>query len=260
MADLLSIIHTQPSLVFVPKQDGLGKYSETYGNKLYYLEFETESPTNWTNLKNVVAIVDTKNLQLKKQQWGNKLKINKQQLVRNRLFDLVIGDWDRHAKQWGWVIQKQEEIYEATPIPSDRDNAFFSMEGLIPNVVASEHIEPRLQSFDKEIENFPALIYPFDRYFLHNTDLKVFTEQAMFIQTHLTDATIEAALRLCQRKYISFTEMKIKDKIIARREKLIAYAVAFKQELDKQGTLNQPLKGSEDEKLTAALIQCFDCE
>ena len=259
LAQKVSILHTNPSLVFVPKQEGLGSYSEEYGNKLYWLEYETESPTNWTTFKNVTEILDTENLQEMKRELGDQLHVDKESLVRNRLFDLMIGDWDRHAKQWGWVVQKEEGKYKAIPLAGDRDNAFFTLDGLIPTVVSSKNIQPRLRSFEAEIEYIPGLVYPFDRYFLLNTPTEMFVEQAKFIQNTLTDEAIQEALNVWPTKIYLLNGKQIKNKLISRRDQLLEYAVAFKKEIDKQGILKEQLKGSEDAKISEGLIMCFEC-
>ena len=260
MAQAISILHTHPTLLFVPKQQGLGKYNKSYGNKLYWLEYETESPVNWTSFKNVVEIVETEKLQSLKQQWGDSLSINKALLVRNRLFDLVIGDWDRHAKQWGWVIQRQSNSYMAIPLAGDRDNAFFSLDGLLPTVVSSNYIQPRLRSFEEDIAYMPGLVYPFDRYFLLDTPLEIFREQAQYIQNHLTDEKVEEALHMWPDEIYKLHAKEISKKIKARRNKLEEYAEAFKKEIDKQGKLSEPLKGSEEVKISGGLLQCFECK
>ncbi|SRX54855.1 hypothetical protein [Aequorivita sp. CIP111184] len=259
LAESISILHTHPSLVFVPKQERLGKYNTKYGNKLYWLEYETEGPTNWTDIENVKEIVDTDKLQKLKKQLGNDLNIKKEELVRNRLFDLVIGDWDRHAKQWGWVLQQREDKFLAIPLPGDRDNAFFSTDGVIPTIVSSKNIQPRLRSFEKEIDYIPGLVYPFDRYFLLNIPIEIFIEQAEFIQNNLTDQAIEEALHIWPKEIYKLHGAEIKTNIIARRGQLVAYAKAFKKEIDRQGILHEPLKGSDDVVLSKELLECFDC-
>jgi hypothetical protein len=70
------------------------------GTGFFLLEYETEGEENWTSYDNVREILDTDDLQELKAEVGKKLKIDRNSLVRARLFDLLIGDWDRHAKQW----------------------------------------------------------------------------------------------------------------------------------------------------------------
>lgn len=260
LAESISILHTHPTLVFVPKQERLGAFNSTYGNKLYWLEYETEGPTNWTHFENVLEIMDTEDLQEKKQEVGEKLRINKDELVRNRLFDMVIGDWDRHAKQWGWVVQKIEDKYQAIPLAGDRDNAFFSIDGLIPTVVSSKNIQPRLRSFETEIEYIPGLVYPFDRYFLKNTPMDVFIEEAKYIQNNLTDYAIDKALNIWPEEIYNLHGAEIKTKLKARRSHLVEYAMEFKNEIDRLGVLQEPLKGSDDAKISKELMGCFDCQ
>lgn len=260
LAETINILHTHPTLVFVPKQKSLEAYNEAYGNQLYWLEYETEGPTNWTHLENVTEIMDTEDLQEKKQELGKKLSIDKKNLVRNRLFDLVIGDWDRHAKQWGWVVQQNNDNYIAIPLPGDRDNAFFSIDGLIPTVVSSKNIQPRLRSFEEEIDYIPGLVYPFDRYFLQNTPIEIFVEEARFIQSHLSDEVIENALKKWPEAIYNLHGEEIKTKLLARRAQLEEYAIGFKNEIDKQGVLTETLKGSKDGELSRGLLQCFECE
>src|SRR5690606_10519210 len=136
LADAANILHTSPKVYFIPKQETLKEYNENYGNKLFLFEHETESKTNWTSIENVSTIIETDDLQELKLERGDSLRIDEHALVRARLFDLIIGDWDRHAKQWGWVIKNEQNGQIAIPLPADRDNAFFNVGGIIPNIIA----------------------------------------------------------------------------------------------------------------------------
>jgi len=46
LSDHVDIINTHPKLVFVPKQKRLSQYNERYGNRLFFLEYETEGDVN----------------------------------------------------------------------------------------------------------------------------------------------------------------------------------------------------------------------
>ena len=104
LAENVDILHTDPRIFFLPKQDGLGDYNSRFGNRIYLLEHETEGGSNWTKYDDAVEILDTEDLQKLKLELSNLLIIDERALIRARLFDILIGDWDRHAKQWGWVI------------------------------------------------------------------------------------------------------------------------------------------------------------
>lgn len=260
LAQKANVLQTFPKIVFVPKQTTLGDFDATYGNRLYLLEYETESKVNWTSLPNVTEIVETDDLQKLKSELGKKLLIDQHALVRARLFDLLIGDWDRHAKQWGWVLQLQNDLYTAIPLPADRDNAFFNLGGIIPSIISNRNIKPEMRPFQKEIDYLPGLVEDFDVYFLQNVPESVFVEEAKHLQTALTDEVIENALHLWPKNLYELDGAEIAEKIRSRRNDLVDYAKGFKAILDEQPLLTEPLKGSEDLELPEALLECFGCK
>lgn len=261
LATYANVLSTHPKVVFVPKQNVLGEaYNEKYGNRLFLLEYETESDTNWTNLNDVETILETDDLQELKQKHKDSILIDERQLVRSRLFDLIIGDWDRHAKQWGWVMQRNNGKLKGIPIPGDRDNAFFKAEGLIPTLLSNENVVPRLRPFEEQIKFMPGLVYPFDRYFLLQTPESVFIEEAKALQSLLTDKNIEDAFKVWPKAISELDKKEIKDKLIKRRNDIIKYGIEFKKEIERKGGLIEPLKGSEEVELSENLKHCFSCE
>ena len=260
LAETAKILHTFPRIVFVPKQERLGDYNAKYGNRLFLFEYETESKTNWTEYQNVDQIVDTKELQEMKVKLGPRLSLDKSALVRARLFDLVIGDWDRHAKQWGWVIQENGENYKAIPLPVDRDNAFFNLGGVIPSVIANKNIKPEMRPYGSDIDYLPGLVQDFDVYFLQDIEASIFLNEAKELQALLTDRGIDEALKVWQKEIYDLDAQDIANKIKNRRDHLIEYAKGFKKILDEKPLLDKPLKGSEELELPTELMACFGCQ
>ena len=259
LAEHAKVHHTKPKLVFVPKQKTLDNYNDKYGNRLFLLEYETESKTNWTKENNVVEILDTEDLQELKLEQKEQLTVDKKALIRVRLFDLLIGDWDRHTKQWGWIVKQEKKVLKAIPIAGDRDNAFFSVDGVLPTILSDKNVVPELRPFKSEIDFMPGLVYPFDQYFLINTSEELFVEQAKQLQQLLTDEVLEQSLSVWPKQIAEIDGEEIISKIKSRRNHLIEYAKQFKVEIDKKGLVNQPLKGSEDINLPEKLLQCFEC-
>ena len=260
LSNSVGILHTQPKIVYVPQHNAMGKYAKEYGDRLFLLEYETEGEANWTSLENVEEIVETDKLQEMKAALGEKLQIDQRQLVRARLFDLLIGDWDRHSKQWGWVLQRQGENLLAVPIPGDRDNAFFRIDGVIPTILTNHLVQPMVRPFENDIDHIPGYVYPFDLYFLKGVPQEVFMEEAEFLQHNLTDEKIDQALEKWPESLVQLNGEEIKTKLQHRREKLQEYAQEFHEVIDKKDFLEEPLKGSESLKLPPNLLKCFDCE
>lgn len=259
LAQKSKILHTDPNAIFLPKQDVLGAYNKDFGNKIYLLEHETEGGKNWTPLENVESILDTDDLQELKLEVGPRLSIDEKALVRARLFDIVIGDWDRHSKQWGWVIVKNNGNYKAIPLPGDRDNAFFSMEGIIPTLISNKLVLSDLQSFDDDVDYLPGLVMPFDVYFLKNTPREIFISEAKNLKSLLTNTAIQQSFNIWPQSIYELDGEDIIKNIQTRRDNLIQIATEFHAIIKNNDFLEEPLKGSEDLELPISLLRCFDC-
>lgn len=259
LAKAVNVLHTNPKVVFVPKQKVLGdEFNFSYGNKIYLLEYENKGKVNWSNHNNIEEIVDNDDLQKLNSSNRGKIQIDKNQLIKSRLFDIVIGDWDRHAKQWGWLLQKKDTTYNAIPFPMDRDNAFFNVEGLLPSLIANKNITPHLQSFQSEME-LMGLVYDFDIYYLQGTTEAQFLKEAQQIQEQLTDEKIEKAFKTWNEQ-LQIQDAKFLIRTIKkRRDNLLDTAKEFKIILDNQPLLDKPLKGSDLEDTTETNIKCFEC-
>ncbi len=260
LAEAAGVLHTYPRPVFVPKQKFLGDFNEKYGNRLFLLELETEGEVNPTPVEGVKELVETDDLQELKMELGARLQIDKSEYIKSRLFDLLIGDWDRHAKQYGWVLVEKDSMLLAHPLPGDRDNVFFKLQGVIPNILSHKSIEPLVRPFEKEIDHMPGLVYSNDRYFLYDTPEEIFIKEAEDLQKMLTDKKIYAALRTWPKAFYELDGPEIAEKIAHRRDNLVAHAVEFRNLIQEKGVLEEPLKGSEDLDLSPELEKCFECE
>ncbi len=259
LAEQVDILSTRPQIVFVPKQSALGEYSEKYGNQMYMLEYETEGEASWLGYGDVTQIMDTEDLQEFKRDKPDKISVHKAALVKARLFDLLIGDWDRHAKQWGWAIHKMGDSYRAIPLPCDRDNAFFNLEGLLPGIISNKNFHPEVQSLEEKVEFLEGLVGPFDVYFLKNVPESVFLQQAEDLQRQMTNDVIVKAFQVWPKQIYDLDGDEIISKIISRRDNLLKYARQFKQILHEREWPKEPLVGSKDLQLNEELTACFDC-
>ena len=174
---------------------------------------------------------------------------------------MLIGDWDRHAEQWGWALVQNGDSIIANPIAGDRDNAFFNLSGVVPSILTNENIEPLVRPFEKEIDHMPGLVYPFDRYFLVDTPIEIYIQQAKELQKVLSDSAIENAFSVWPAEISKLDQSEISEKIKSRRDRLVEYAKSFHEVIQEQGKLSEPLKGSEDLDLeNSPLINCFECQ
>ena len=259
LSNKANILNTRPRLVFLPKQQKLKGYNEKFGNRLFLLEYETEGNAHWLGQKNIDSIIDTEDLQKLKLRNSNKVSIDARSLVRARLFDLMIGDWDRHSKQWGWAIENLGDSIAAIPLPCDRDNAFFHLEGVLPTIISNEIFLPEVQSFEKEIEFLEGLVSSFDIYFMRDIPESIFKEEAIQLQQLLTDKAISSSFSVWPKQITDLDGSELINKIIERRNNLLEYAIQFKKVIAESENLKEPLNGSEDLNLTKEQLACFNC-
>jgi hypothetical protein len=73
------------------------------------------------------------------------IDLDGKEVLRARMLDLLIGDWDRHEDQWRWKAEKTDKGKVYTAVPRDRDQALHVVQGLLPAMAAKPWIDPVLR-------------------------------------------------------------------------------------------------------------------
>jgi len=132
LAKALDIYHTNPKLVYIPKQKALGEFNTKHGDAIYMIEERPES--NWMGTEGMFGnpnhdIVSTADL-IERLRRDEKYSVNESSYLRARLFDMLLGDWDRHSDQWRWSeFEDEDGNHTFKPIPRDRDQVFANFDG-----------------------------------------------------------------------------------------------------------------------------------
>ena len=112
-------------------------------------------------------------------------------VLRARLLDMVLADWDRHDDQWRWLAYPHSGGgVTFRPLPRDRDQALFVNEGFLPHRASVEYLLPRIQGFDYTFRNVNSFNFNaryFDRSFLTELSRADWRALADSVQTSLTD-------------------------------------------------------------------------
>ena len=244
MADALGLWHSNPQLIFLPSQpEVLDTFNEEFKDRLFFFEYETSGSGKWTKLPNILEVTDTEGMQ-ELAHDNPDFRMDTANLVRARLFDLIIGDWDRHAKNWGWIITDEGETSLATVMACDRDNVFYGIGGIIPTIINRPSIQPLLRPFKKKIDHMPGMVKPFDSYFFYGVSGDLFKQEAKYVREHLTDEVMENALRTWPPAFYDLDGEEILEKMKARRNNIEKYAKEFHAIVQERGPLEEALKGS----------------
>ena len=225
LSDAVGIYHTNPKLYYVPKQQALGPYNDEFGDELYTIEERADSghgdkaSFGFSN-----TLISTDDL-LKKLNKDERIVLDESAYIRARLFDMLIGDWDRHEDQWRWAEFKEQGKTVYRPVPRDRDQAFSIMaDGALLKFATTTVPALRLmQSYDNDIKSvkwFNLEPYPLDVALINQSDRTVWNNQVDYIVNHLTDEVIDKAFINFPVEVTDETLKTIKQKLIARRANL----------------------------------------
>src|SRR5258706_10180290 len=133
LAEAAKIYHTNPRYVFIPQQPALDSFNKEYGNKLYLLEQRPDG--DWSDADNLGSFKKFLSSETVQENIfeDNSREVDQKAFVKARLFDMFLGDWDRHEDQWKWgAIEKEKHIFYE-PIPVDRDQPYSKIDGLLLN-------------------------------------------------------------------------------------------------------------------------------
>ncbi|MNK36073.1 3',5'-cyclic adenosine monophosphate phosphodiesterase CpdA [compost metagenome] len=224
MSDRLGIRHTTPQLFYIPKQKTLKNFNENFGNELYYLE---DRPMETEENPNKVVGTDEVILNLAKDE---KYKIDEKAWIKARLFDMLIGDWDRHHDQWKFEARKENGNVIYSPIPKDRDQAFAKYDGFITGILMEFPELKHMQTFDNQIESvkwFNREPYPLDLVFAKNSVQNDWLKEAGFIQNNLNENDIRLAFKNLPNEVQDKVSEDLIQKLLVRKSDLQKYASIY---------------------------------
>ena len=199
LAAAAGILHTTPHYVYIPNDPALGQYQPKFANTPAALEEDAKgSQDQDAGLAYAKKLVSTDKM-LAKLLEDNDNQVNQPAFARSRLFDMWIGDWDRHEDQWRWAERKTKDgdrIY--TAVPEDRDIAFFKGDGVLPWLASRRFAVRNFQNFGYDYGDYKGLNQTGlsnDRLFLSGVSRAEWVRQATIMQAQLTDEVIEKAFR-----------------------------------------------------------------
>ncbi len=223
LADAANILHTNARLFWIPDDPRLGIYRDDFKNTLVTLEEDArDNHDESADLGYARNLVGTDKV-LEKRQKDNDNYINEEAFARSRLFDMFVGDWDRHEGQWRWAERKTKKGAEYTAVPKDRDVAFFLGDGALPWIARRKWAIRNFQSFQGDYVDYVGLNLTAlnnDRHFTASVTRAQWVAQAQDLKQRLTDEVIEKSLRAWPAGIYELHGDQIKGKLMRRRDAL----------------------------------------
>lgn len=149
-----------------------------------------------------------------------------------RLFDLVVGDWDRHEGQWYWAGFPTGDATRWVPIPRDRDWALSRLDGPLYGLLRL--YLPKYQSFGPEFGSIYGLTVsaePLDRRLLTGLERPVWDSVVTDLMGRLSDSAIAAAVGGLPSEFDSTATSQLVQALRNRRDRLPEAAGRFYRQL-----------------------------
>lgn len=192
----MGIPYLRQKLVYVGDDPQLGEFQSKYKNTLAYFEDQVPANIRSTEKKDEFKSLSTLEL-LDKIQDKHTNRVDQLEVLRVRLLDNFLMDFDRHEGQWEWgkVESSGHHIFYA--VPKDRDQVFFKADGLLMRFLAKRGRVPEfhgLSSRVKDIEAYNNAARNFDRTFLTNISKEDWSSEIDHLLNAMTDNVIESAM------------------------------------------------------------------
>jgi hypothetical protein len=213
-------------LAVMPDDPALGQFRETFGGAVGTFD-EYLGP----GTRGITEVLSTFELWAKWKEDGAKNRVDTRAFLKARLFDLVVGNWDRHQGQWRWARLSDPSVW--VPLPEDADQAFTRYEGKAMGAVRK--VVPRFMRYSGEypgrIEGLTTNNYDVTRWLLAGLEWPVFEEVARELAGQMTDAVVDEAMRQMPPEWYAVDGEQMTKDLRQRRDGIVAYAREFYEHL-----------------------------
>jgi hypothetical protein len=214
IASAVNVPHANPVIGILSPDRNLGLYSRLFNNLVVLIE-EREPLGKSDNSEEMKENLLKDN--------DNKLLAN--EMLRARMLDMLLGDWDRHEDQWRWKDEARGKAKSYVGIPRDRDQVFHLTQGLFPKFASREYILPTLRNFDASLNDPKWLLFKtkfVNAYPAFQFSREEWMKQATEFQKAITDSVLEAGLQRLPRSSYDLRHDALLHKLQSRRSRLPA--------------------------------------
>jgi hypothetical protein len=168
-----------------------------------------------------------------------KHRIDQPALLRARLLDGWMGDWDRHPGQWSWALSRpgRDGRITLTALPKDRDMVFYRLDDGVLGWMVGHLFLRHWVTFAPRYKHPAGLMgsgHYVDQRGLNELNRAQFQATARAMQKQLPDSLITRALHRLPAAALALEGPRLSTALQARRDKLPALADDFYQNLAKR--------------------------
>ncbi len=226
LTEAAGVLTIHERLVVMPDDPRLGEYRQEFAGMVgTFFEYPQPASESGSGFAEATAILDHEELYARLEQ-GADVVVDIEAFLRARLMDLLIGDFDRHRKQWRWA--EVPGTSGLKPIPEDRDQAFVRYDGVGQRVM--KIYIPILQRYDAEYPFIKGLTlhgWEQDRWLLPGLSWPQWESIVSDLQARLTDEVIDRAVAQLPIEYQTLDGERLRHDVRGRRDNLPEAARRF---------------------------------
>lgn len=230
LSNAAGILTIEERMVVMPDDPALGEFREEFAGMVgSFYEYPTPKAEGRQGFHGATEIIAHDAL-YERISADPSDQVDSEAYLRARLFDLLLGDFDRHRKQWRWAKLPGNPRWQ--PIPEDRDQAFVRYDG-VGQRLGSLYV-PILQCYGDSYPSMRGLVlhgWEQDRWLLSSLDWPTWKRITADLQARLSDQVIEKALRRLPSEYYALDAERLRTDIRGRRDTWLEGARAFYEHL-----------------------------
>ena len=221
LAQAAGVMVARPTLFYVPDDTAFGEYRSLFANTVCFLEDREPTPDQ-SETENTIDVME-------KVYKENDHQLLQHSILKARLLDMLIADWDRHEDQWKWGIQKKGKTTYYYPVPKDRDFAYFKSNGLVV-LFASSTVLPHMHSFTNDgsaLKKLSNKTWEMDAQWLNQLNEDDWKNAIINFQNKLTDSVIEKAVKKIPAAVYAISGKQLAEKLKNRRNGMLEHAMKY---------------------------------
>lgn len=163
-------------------------------------------------------------------------QVNQRQYIRTRLFDMLIGDWNKIPENWNWEAYREGEQVFFVPIVIDRNHAFSKVDGMLFQQMLGVLGLGFITDYDAEFRKLSQsnrLGFPLDMALVGGCDESVWVQEAVALQEKITDGVIDQAISQLPPEIAAQETGELRDKLKKRKALLPDIARKYARLLEK---------------------------
>ena len=230
------IPHSTFEMYVLPDDERLGAFREKFAGMLGLMERRLDDDDDDGPLPRSVEDIEDSDEVFPLVLASPENVIDARALLRARLVDLLMGDWDRHRGQWDWGRIDGRGTRRWIALPQDRDHAFVRFDGLLPTL-ARNSSTPQLVEFGPGFSDLDGTSWngrDLDRWFLGGLGRADWDSISADVQARLTDSVIDSAVRAMPEEWRAIDGARMARALRERRDHLAEEARRFYRYLGRE--------------------------